>query len=92
MNIQYLSDDDDDSQDEIEETLVNIQSMSIYALYSQFLHKDNIIELKPDYQRDLCWSQLKMNMFIDTIMKNYIVPNYVIYKIGKNEKSEYKNY
>ncbi len=79
------SDDDINiSDEETEEINVNIETIAITSIYHQYIQKDNIL-LRPEYQRDLCWSQIKMNMFIDTIMKNYIVPNYVIYKVSSNE-------
>jgi uncharacterized protein with ParB-like and HNH nuclease domain len=47
--------------------------------------KDDKLLLSPEYQRDLCWSTDKMILFIDTIMKSWIVPNYVIYKLTSSE-------
>ena len=51
------------------------------------------MQLTPEYQRELCWSIEKMNTFIDTIMKGWIVPNYVIYQLSNAElKSTTINY
>jgi hypothetical protein len=73
-----------DSEYELDEITTQITTTGISALYYGYL-KDNKLLLSPQYQRDLCWSVDKMILFIDTIMKSWIVPNYVIYKLTKTE-------
>lgn len=69
---------------------IQIQQSNINSIYDMYLKNDKKMNLKPEYQRDLCWSYIKMNCFIDSIMKNYIIPNYVIYKLTEKEKQEKK--
>ena len=83
--------DDDENNEDNDEVLIRNQivTTNISSVYNQYLQENNII-LKPEYQRDLCWSFEKMNALIDTIMRNWIIPNYVIYKLSKNELREQK--
>lgn len=81
-------DSDNEVQDHKIET--KITTYNIDTVYNKFL-KSNQLLLQPEYQRDLCWSYDKMNMFIDSIMKNYIVPNFVIYELPDDELED-KNY
>lgn len=77
--------DSDSLFEESEELLPpQISTKTISSIYNEFL-KNNDLELTPEYQRELCWSVEKMNTFIDTIMKNWIVPNYVIYQLPDSE-------
>ncbi len=82
-----VSDSDSDS-DEVEDNDTMQQPLittkSISSIYNEYL-KNNDLQLTPEYQRELCWSVEKMNTFVDTIMKNWIVPNYVIYELPDSE-------
>ena len=61
-----------------------VKTFQLRSFYDQYL-KTNKINLCPEYQRDFCWNESKQNLFIDTIMKNYIVPMFIIIKKDKNE-------
>lgn len=61
-----------------------ITNKAVISVYGEFLQNNKLL-LNPEYQRDLSWSIEKMNTFIDTIMKGWIVPNYVIYKLSNSE-------
>lgn len=86
--------DPEDEQDELDEPIIdmgknktNIIINSINETYSLYL-KNNKLLLNPEYQRGICWTVKKMNTFIDTIMKNFIVPSFVIYKLSDIELDE----
>lgn len=76
-----------------------ITSKEIRSVYGEFL-KDNELNLRPAYQRMLCWSsEQKMNL-IDTIMSNCPMPNFLIYSYdgvmetidGQHRLTTIKNY
>jgi hypothetical protein len=79
------SDSDNNTESNIRVQLTN---KNIGAIYYEYL-KDDTLLLRPDYQRDICWSLEKMNAFIDTIIKGLIVPNYVIYILSSKEQNNY---
>lgn len=88
---EYLSiDDENEDNEDIEDNEEIIQqnsSKSISACYEEYL-KDNNLLLTPEYQRDFCWSTQKQITFLDTIYKNWIIPNYVIYKLSTLESKD----
>lgn len=89
INSDNEIDSEIDSESEIDfesnKIKTQITSKGIKTIYSEYL-EDNSLLLTPEYQRGLCWSQEKMNAFIDTIMKGWIVPNYVIYELSSKER------
>lgn len=85
---EYLSiDDENDENDENEKIIQQYSCKSISACYEEYL-KDNNLLLTPEYQRDFCWSTQKQITFLDTIYKNWIIPNYVIYKLSTLESKD----
>jgi hypothetical protein len=82
---EYLSIDDEN--DENDEIIQQYSCKSISACYEEYL-KDNNLLLTPEYQRDFCWSTQKQITFLDTIYKNWIIPNYVIYKLSTSESKD----
>ena len=88
--MNYNSDSDSDLTDEETTKLDSkIEVTSIRSFYDQYL-KSNILLLQPEYQREFCWSQIKQNTFIGTIMNKWIIPNIVIYKLSKQESKQSK--
>ena len=81
------SDSDDDTINKKIDT--TITTMGVSTIYLELLKNDDLL-LKPEYQRELSWTVEKMNAFVDTIFKGWIVPNYVIYELSKNEKNDNK--
>ena len=81
--------DVESENDDIEETKirVSIKIQDINATYISYLQNKSLL-LRPEYQRDMCWSIKKMNTFIDTIMKGLIVPNFVIYQLSNSEADD----
>lgn len=81
---------DDNTDDDIDDfidnnkTIVSIKIQDINATYISYLQNKSLL-LRPEYQRDMCWSIKKMNTFIDTIMRGLIVPNFVIYELSEIE-------
>lgn len=90
MNYDSDSDSNNDlSDDETTKLDSRIEVTSIRSFYDRYL-KSDILLLQPEYQRDFCWSQIKQNTFIGTIMNKWIIPNIVIYKLSKTERKESK--
>lgn len=85
-NIDSDTNSDDDSDSESDDNRINTQitTKSVLSVFNEYL-QDGSLLLQPEYQRDLCWSIDKMNAFIDTVMKGWIVPNYVIYQLSSKE-------
>ena len=77
----------DDLPDNKPQLNVIITCKSIKSMYLEYLQDESLL-LKPEYQRELCWSSEKMNLFIDTIFKSWIIPNYVIYILSNSEQKE----
>jgi hypothetical protein len=84
------TDTDTDSESKKTSIMTQITTKSIKAIYYEYLESDQLF-LRPEYQRDLCWSLEKMNAFVDTIIKGWIVPNYVIYELSKKEMKNVKH-
>ena len=81
----YSSDDSSDNNSQQEDNNrikidYEVKTFQLRSFYDQYL-KTNKINLCPEYQRDFCWNESKQNLFIDTIMKNYIVPMFIIIKM-----------
>jgi len=69
---------------------VKIDTSNVSTIYYSYLKELTKMLIRPEYQRELCWSPNKMCMFIDSIMKNFIIPNYVIYQLSSDEKKQHK--
>lgn len=82
-----LDDDDLEESDDNEEIIQQNSSKSISACYEEYLKDDKLL-LTPEYQREFCWNVEKQNALLDTIYKNWIMPNYVIYKLSKSESKD----
>ena len=92
--INDITDDDVDDDNIIEENnniVTNISTRNIGTIFERYLKIPNYLELHPLYQRNICWSSEKMNIFIDTIMRRWLVPNYVIYELTQKEQKK-ENY
>ena len=84
-------DSDQEEMDSFEEELdIKIETLTIGYLYHDYLRRENILQLQPIYQRDFCWSFPKMILFLDSIYHNFIIPNFVIYKLSPKERREKK--
>ena len=85
----FNSDSESDNEDnyKIEKKCDNPCINSIYSLY----FKRNRINLQPNYQREFTWSFEKMCLFIDSLMKGYVIPTFILYKLSNDEKNKNKN-
>jgi len=98
LNNELDNESDDESDLETEENnnsstkiITQITNKSIRSIYYEYLQDDSLL-LSPEYQRELSWSIEKMNAFIDTILKGWIVPNYVIYQLSEKELKQNINH
>jgi hypothetical protein len=82
------SDEDDDIANYKLST--QMDTMSIRSVYSDYLSNPQILQLKPPYQRDICWSAGKMNTFINSIMNQLVIPSYILYGLNSTERKEEK--
>jgi len=83
------SSDESDNEVYDKEIKTQITNKGVRSIYSEYLEKHKLL-LRPEYQRELSWNIEKMNAFVDTIYRGWIVPNYVIYKLSDNEKKDNK--
>ena len=63
-------------------------SYEIKYIYETYLKNDGEINLSPSYQREFAWSNEKQDLFIDSIINNYIIPPIILIKL--NDKKEYR--
>jgi len=90
MDENYI-DSDDESIEEKESTkpIKKINNItSIITIYNTYFNRNNI-NLKPNYQRELTWSFDKMCVFIDSIMKGYVIPSFILSTIYKKNNDNY---
>lgn len=86
---------DDESEDEDEDIIENKldkknEIPSISTIYHNYFTR-NRINLQPNYQREFTWTFEKMCMLIDSLMKGYVIPSFILYKISPEEKKENQN-
>jgi hypothetical protein len=95
-NWNGIKDEDDEDDDEEEddedskndETLEKItETIQLKSFFDQYMSNERLI-LNPSYQRNFCWSYKRQLLFIDSIMKNYVVPNFVICNTEDKKKYE----
>lgn len=65
----------------------DFESYEIKYIYETYL-KNQEINLSPSYQREFTWSNDKQDLFIDSIINNYIIPPIILIKL--NNKKGYK--
>ena len=88
---EELSDNESDDEDIIENKLEKKNEItSISTIYHNYFTR-NRINLQPNYQREFTWTFEKMCMLIDSLMKGYVIPSFILYKISPDEKKENKN-
>jgi len=56
---------------------LDTQFVSVRNIYNEYL-KDNLINLRPEYQRQFSWNDDQINLFIDSLIKGFIVPSIVL--------------
>jgi hypothetical protein len=81
------SESDNDSYDsEYFEINTHTAQYSLRSFYDQYLAKKRI-NLQPTYQRDFVWNNKKQDLLIDSIMRSFVVPNFVVIKTDDNNYS-----
>jgi len=85
-----LDEDTDEDSDEEHKIDKKSDSPSISTIYHNYFAR-NRINLQPNYQREFTWSFEKMNTFIDSLMKGYVIPTFILYKLSNEEKKNEKN-
>ena len=61
----------------------------IRDFYDFYLTKEKKINFKPVYQRKFSWNSSKQDLFIDSIINNYIIPPIILIKL-ENEEYEWE--
>lgn len=94
-NSDYSDSDTEISNEEIKnkikenELLNNLvykyQQFEIKDFYDSYLIKEKKINLKPIYQRNFSWNSSKQDLFIDSIINNYIIPPIILIELEKEE-------
>lgn len=90
MNENYIDSDDESIEEkEITKPIKKINNItSIITIYNTYFNRNNI-NLKPNYQRELTWSFDKMCIFIDSIMKGYVIPSFILSTIHNKNNNNY---
>jgi hypothetical protein len=63
-------------------------SYEIKYIYETYLKNPNEINLTPPYQREFGWDNDKQDLFIDSIVNNYIIPPIILIQL--HDKKGYK--
>ena len=63
--------------------------IEIRDFYDFYLTKEKKINFKPVYQRKFSWNSSKQDLFIDSIINNYIIPPIILIKL-ENEEYEWE--
>ena len=103
-NNEEICDDEnnEDNEEEVEEDedqeklkikmLKNLKydfaSYEIKYIYETYLKNEGEINLSPSYQREFSWSNDKQDLFIDSVINNYIIPPIILIKL--NDRKQYK--
>ena len=92
------NDDIDIDEEEVDQEKLKIKmlknlkydfaSYEIKYIYETYLKNDGEINLSPEYQREFAWNNDKQDLFIDSIINNYIIPPIILIKL--NDKKQYK--
>lgn len=80
-------DDDQNKIKMLKNLKYDFESYEIKYIYETYL-KNQEINLSPSYQREFSWSNEKQDLFIDSIINNYIIPPIILIKL--NTKKGYK--
>ncbi|KAF5422031.1 MAG: hypothetical protein C5S45_02940 [Candidatus Methanocomedens sp.] len=92
LNNDLKFDDDDDSDDEsIKEKESDFQEINSYTVGNSVrtiidMIDHDIIDLKPEFQRDFVWDIRRASKLIDSLLCNLPIPNTLLGKFKKTEK------
>jgi hypothetical protein len=65
-------------------------SYEIKYIYETYLKHEGEINLSPSYQREFAWSNDKQDLFIDSVMNNYIIPPIILIKLTDKKGFRYE--
>lgn len=65
-------------------------SYEIKYIYDTYLKNDGEVDLSPSYQREFSWTNDKQDLFIDSVVNNYIIPPIILIKLNKKSKHRYE--
>ena len=84
--------DDEENEEKLKIKLLknlkyDFESYEIKYIYETYL-RDETVNLTPPYQREFAWDCKKQDLFIDSIMNNFIIPPIILIKL--NDKKGYR--
>jgi hypothetical protein len=65
-------------------------SYEIKYIYETYLKNSDEINLNPSYQREFAWSNDKQDLFIDSVINNYIIPPIILIKLNHKKGFRYE--
>jgi hypothetical protein len=98
--VEEVDEDNEEEDDDEDEEKVKIKmlknlkydfaSYEINYIYETYLKNEGEINLAPSYQREFAWNNDKQNLFIDSIMNNYIIPPIILIKLNDKKSFRYE--
>jgi hypothetical protein len=65
-------------------------SYEIKYIYETYLKNELELDLSPSYQREFTWSNEKQDLFIDSVVNNYIIPPIILIKLNGKKGRRYE--
>ncbi len=65
-------------------------SYEIKYIYETYLKNEKELNLSPSYQREFAWSNDKQDLFIDSVVNNYIIPPIILIKLNNKKGYRYE--
>ncbi len=65
-------------------------SYEIKYIYETYLKNPDELDLSPSYQREFAWSNDKQDLFIDSVVNNYIIPPIILIKLNNKKGYRYE--
>ena len=65
-------------------------SYEIKYIYETYLKNETELDLSPSYQREFTWSDEKQDLFIDSVVNNYIIPPIILIKLNGKKGCRYE--
>jgi hypothetical protein len=81
--------DDENKISMLKNLKYDFESYEIKYIYETYL-KNQEVNLSPSYQREFSWSNDKQDLFIDSIINNYIIPPIILIKLNTKKGFKYE--
>ena len=65
-------------------------SYEIKYIYETYLKNPDELDLSPSYQREFAWCNDKQDLFIDSVVNNYIIPPIILIKLNNKKGYRYE--